>query len=144
MAELKKMIDTEKPTMVIAVGDCVSQNMATHEIFPHIYVVDHQVMRKPIEPIPLNAEQTLHVKNPPQMLADEVWTVMEKAIASPKRTEILVDGEEDLITMVAVLCAPLNSFIVYGQPNEGVVVVKVTEERKKGIQGVVDRMERVS
>ena len=78
------------------------------------------------------------------MLADEVWTVMEKAIASQKRTEIRVDGEEDLITMVAVLCAPLNSFVIYGQPKEGVVVVRVTKERKEGMQGVVDRMERIS
>ena len=42
----------------------------------------------------------------------------------------MVDGEEDLLALVAVLYAPQNSFVVYGQPHCGIVFVKVTSRRK--------------
>jgi hypothetical protein len=42
----------------------------------------------------------------------------------------MIDGEEDLLALVAVLYAPEKSLVVYGQPNEGMVVVEVTKEKK--------------
>jgi len=55
-----------------------------------------------------------------------------------------VDGEEDLLTLVAVLHAPENSFIVYGQPREGVVIVKATREKKAEVAEILKAMESVS
>jgi len=46
-----------------------------------------------------------------------------------------------LLTLAAVLYAPENSFVVYGQPLEGIVVVKVTEQKKKEITEVLKAME---
>ncbi len=57
---------------------------------------------------------------------------------------MVVDGEEDLLTLVAVLCAPENSLVVYGQPHEGIVVVKVTEKTKRKIRRIVEAMETFS
>jgi len=56
----------------------------------------------------------------------------------------LVEGEEDLLTIVAVLCAPENSLVVYGQPHEGIVVVKVTEKTRETMRHIVDAMEQFS
>ncbi len=42
-----------------------------------------------------------------------------------------VVGEEDLCAVALVLLVPLGSLIYYGQPNQGMVVLKVTEELKK-------------
>ena len=53
---------------------------------------------------------------------------------------MLVEGEEDLLTLVAVLKAPENSLVVYGQPHEGVVAVKVDKAIKEGIRKIIAAM----
>lgn len=42
----------------------------------------------------------------------------------------LVEGEEDLLAIPMVMCLPLGSLLYYGQPNQGIVEVRVTEELK--------------
>jgi uncharacterized protein (UPF0218 family) len=54
---------------------------------------------------------------------------------------VIIDGEEDLLTIVTVLSAPAGAFVVYGQPQVGVVVVKVTEEAQERMRRIVDLME---
>ena len=43
---------------------------------------------------------------------------------------ILVDGEEDLATIPAILLSPLGTTVYYGQPNKGLVEVKIDLEIK--------------
>ena len=44
---------------------------------------------------------------------------------------LLVEGEEDILTLAAILSAPDRSIIIYGQPKEGSVIVKVEEDSRK-------------
>ena len=55
--------------------------------------------------------------------------------------ELLVDGEEDLLALTAILCAPENSLVIYGQPHEGIVVINVTEKTREKTRRIVDTME---
>jgi hypothetical protein len=142
--KFQKLIDEEKPSRIISVGDVVSDNLIKHHILPQILVVDNKVMRKPITPILMDVDQTLHVKNSPGSLTDEALSVMEEAMRQTQRTRIVVDGEEDLLTLVAILYAPEDSLVIYGQPHEGVVVVKVTKKKKESIQRIVEAMEKVT
>jgi len=142
MKTLKELIEKQKPSKIISVGDAVSNSMMRHGVSPQILIVDNKVMREPIRPIPVDADQTLHVKNPAGTLAEEAWAVINEALRGKGRTRVLVDGEEDLLTLVAVLCAPENSLVVYGQPHEGIVVVKVTEKTREMVRRIVDSMER--
>ena len=144
MIELRKLVDREKPSKLISVGDMVSKNLVKHDIIPHVLVVDNKVMRKSITPIPIEVDQTLRVKNPPGTLSDDSWAVMRNAMSQVLRTRVLVDGEEDLLTLVAVLYAPEGSFVVYGQPHEGIVVVRVTKQKKATIKGLVEEMKVVA
>jgi len=141
MRKLKELIEKEKPLMVISVGDVVSNNMLGHGVFPRVLIVDNKVMREPIPPVPVQADQTLRAKNPPGTLTNEAWSVVQEALKREKRTKVLVEGEEDLLTLAAVLCAPENSFVVYGQPHEGIVVVKVTKQEKEMVRQIVETME---
>ena len=50
---------------------------------------------------------------------------------------LVVDGEEDLLALPSILFAPLNAYVLYGQPNEGIVVVSVTESLKIKVQRAV-------
>jgi len=142
--KLKELIEKEGPSMVISVGDVVSDNIVRHGISLQVLIVDNKVMRGSIQPIAVDADQTLHLKNPSGTLTEEAWTVIKKALGGKGRTKVLVDGEEDLLTLVAVLCAPENSLVVYGQPHKGIVVVKVTEKTREKVRRIVDAMEQSS
>ena len=41
---------------------------------------------------------------------------------------ITVFGEEDLLVLPVCIHAPDNSIVLYGQPNEGLVLVEITTE----------------
>jgi hypothetical protein len=63
----------------------------------------------------------------------------KKYISGDKKQIIIIKGEEDLLTLAAILLAPLGSLVLYGQWNLGVVAVEVTEERKKEIEKVLSK-----
>ena len=144
MKRLKELIKKEKPSSIISVGDIVSRNMIEHGISLDVLIVDNKVMRKPIQPIKVDTDQTLHAINPPGTITDESWTAIRRAIEEKGRTKVVIDGEEDLLTIVTVLSAPEDALVVYGQPHIGIVVVKVTEETREKMQRIVDAMEESS
>jgi uncharacterized protein (UPF0218 family) len=141
MKKLKDLVEKENPPMIVSVGDSVSKNLTENDMFPKLSIVDNKVMRKRIQPIALTADKTLYVKNPPGTITDEALATIQEALEHNRRVKIVVDGEEDLLTLATVLYAPENSFVVYGQPLEGIVVVKVTEQKKKEITEVLKAME---
>lgn len=144
LLRLKELIDKEKPTRIISVGDIVSKQMIEYGLSPNILIIDNKTMRKSIQPIKAQAEYELNVKNPPGSISDESWITFQNALKKNGVTKIIIDGEEDLLTVVAVLSAPTNSFVIYGQPMVGIVVVKVNKETKQKMQKIIDSMRETS
>lgn len=144
MKRLKELIEEENPSLIISVGDIVSHNMIEYGVSLNVVIVDNKVMRKPIKPITVDADQTLYAKNPPGAITDEAWATIKSAIEQKGQTRVMVDGEEDLLTLVVVLSAPEGALVVYGQPHRGIVVVKVTEETRERMRRIVDAMEESS
>ena len=140
MEELRKIIEIEKPKIIVAVGDFVSQNMVNHDINANIYIIDYKTMRNPVKYHKLNAAISTKVKNPAGEISEEAWNNIKKLIHQTKTAEIIVDGEEDLLTLPAIAQAPINSLVVYGQPEVGIVVVKVTDKKKKEIKEIISKM----
>ena len=138
---LKEMVDEKKPEKLIAVGDRVSRNTIRKGIWLDVVVVDNRVMRKPIGPIMAKTDKTFRVRNPPGTLTDEAREAMGEAIRHNGRVKVVVEGEEDLLTLAAVLSAPKGSVVVYGQPKSGIVVIDVTEATKERFRQIVERME---
>ena len=68
--------------------------------------------------------------NPQGTITKEAISAIKDALEKNEHTHIVIDGEEDLLTLIAVYYAPENSFVVYGQPYSGIVVVKVTQQKK--------------
>ncbi len=141
MKRLKDIVDNEKPPIIISVGDTVSKNLVKNRIFPQLTIIDNIVMRKGIQPITLTAERSIYVKNPAGTITEEARAAIEEALKSYNRVKIVVDGEEDLLALAAVLYAPKNSFVIYGQPYEGIVIVKATSEKKAEVAGILKAME---
>jgi len=143
MKELTELILREKPKCIISVGDVVSQNVLKHGIHAQIIIVDHRVMRENSVQIKTAIYKKINVKNTAGTLTPETWRVIEQALKQKQPTQVFVEGEEDLLTLVAVLEAPENSLVVYGQPHEGVVAVKTDKKTKDKVQQIVDAMKTV-
>ena len=45
-----------------------------------------------------------------------------------------MDGEEDLMVFPVCLFAPPNSVVMYGQPNEGLVIAEITNDLRNKVQ----------
>ena len=87
-------------------------------------------MRKKMQPQIFPDKKIVQVKNPQGTITQEAITAIQKALQSKEQTQIVVEGEEDLLTLITVLYAPENSMVIYGQPNKGIVAVKVTAQKK--------------
>jgi uncharacterized protein (UPF0218 family) len=100
-------------------------------------------MRKRIKPRVFPKKSVVHVKNPQGTITEEAITAIRRALESNSQVHLIVDGEEDLLTLIAVLHAPERSLVVYGQPYEGIVVVKVTAEKKAEAMEILKAMKTV-
>ncbi|MGD0159172.1 MAG: DUF359 domain-containing protein [Candidatus Bathyarchaeia archaeon] len=139
-----EMVNAEHPPSIIAVGDTVSENLAKSHILVKLSIIDNKCMRKNVQPKPLGIEKAFHVKNPQGTITEEAIAAIQEALQSSQPTKIVVEGEEDLLTLIAIMNATQDSFVLYGQPHEGIVVVKVTQDKKTKISELLKAMEKGS
>lgn len=128
-----------RPTRLIAVGDITAAELLAAGLKPDIAIVDFRVMRAPASEdirraIDAHRAHVLRVRNPAGTITPELRDALETASPPAK---IIVDGEEDLSVLPAVLAAPVGSVVAYGQPNEGLVLVMVTEQKKREFRGLL-------
>lgn len=140
MKQLKELITKEKPSRIISVGDVVSNNLHEHGINPQLTVIDNISLRDQIMPQKQAVKNTVYVKNPQGTITQEAIDAIRAALEKNMHTHIIVDGEEDLLTLTAVLYAQNGSFVVYGQPHVGIVVVKVSTEAKQRVKKLLKAM----
>lgn len=122
-----------RPPRLIAVGDVVAAGLLDGGLRPDVVVVDMKVMRSPADEktkgtIDAFEVEVVRVRNPAGAITPELREALKTAKPPLK---IVVEGEEDLATLPAVLSAPLGSVVVYGQPNEGVVLIEVSEFKRR-------------
>ncbi|MCW4010800.1 MAG: GTP-dependent dephospho-CoA kinase family protein [Candidatus Bathyarchaeota archaeon] len=130
MKQLKELMEKENPPKVISVGDTVTRNLHRSQISPQVSITDNYNMRRKVKPQSYPAKILVQVKNPQGTITQEAVNAVKEAIQNKNQVHIAVEGEEDLLTLIAVFYAPENALVVYGQPKEGIVVVKVTPEKK--------------
>jgi len=136
---LGRLIEVEEPPMWASVGDCVTVNIIMAGLHPDIAVVDHRVMREDVEPIELG--DSVEVVNPAGTISVEAQRALSEAISFNKRLGVVVEGEEDLLVLPLMAWMPVGSVVVYGQPREGMVVVTLTEERRRWAKEFMNTME---
>ena len=141
MNRMKKIMEEEKPPKLISVGDVVSLNLHKYGIHPQLTIIDNKSLRSQAIPENVSVEKTVCVTNPQGTITKEAAQAIRQAINKNEHTHIVIDGEEDLLTLIAVLYAPKNSVVVYGQPYKGIVVVKVTSQKKAEVKKFLKTME---
>jgi len=127
-------------SFIISVGDATTEKLFKNGITPSLQIVDGVEMRVKRELPSGNVKTTLYCVNPPAEITTESLNTIKKAFQSTTPVRIVVTGEEDLLVLAVVVFAPENSVVLYGQPNEGLVIVPINAEIRNKAQSIMDSM----
>jgi len=133
---------------LIAVGDRCSHWLLLNGIRPDVVVYDHMCMRKQVDARTRTALDGYDgaaevVTNPAGEITDALFGAVKAAVLRG-RGKILVEGEEDLAALVAIMFAPDGAVVVYGQPDEGIVLVKIDKKAREMARAVYEMMAPIS
>lgn len=125
----------KKAPKVIAVGDTTTEKLVGFGFVPDISVTDCKEKRViKTSKFEYPVDKTIHLQNKPGELSEQVVLEVRKLIVANAydiKIRMLIDGEEDLVALPFLMYSPNDWVICYGQPNEGLVIVRVSDESKK-------------
>ena len=136
-------------SMLVSVGDIITYRLLYGGIVPKLSIVDGMSCRKAVSREVLKGTQhpsfrMVEVWNPSGTLTEELVLAVRDALTSPQRTRIFINGEEDLAVLPVVMLAPHTTGVLYGQPNEGYVVLRVNSSTQKGVGTILSGMDKVN
>lgn len=154
---------------IVAVGDVVTYHLLGANYRPAVAVLDGRTKRgridpeigdalgvpdasaaaEPDEPDGSSAaraddqwfDEVVQVQNPAATLTSDLLGALTAAIAGDGSTVVVVDGEEDLAVLPAVLAVPDGGAVVYGQPDEGMVLVVADADSRGRVREILTRMD---
>ena len=135
-----------KASLVISVGDIITMELIRLGVEPDVKVIDLRSRRESI--LNLSASWRIKTKiiNRSGTISFEAVKAIKKTIDSclenGKKSTIVIDGEEDLLVLPAILLVPLGSVVCYGQWDKGAVIVEVTEEKKQEVAEILEKFQR--
>ena len=129
---------------LIAVGDFVTDVLLEQDIRPDVAIVDGKTRRGSFKKRDWTEEKTINIRNPPEVIKQESWDVIRDAISTEKPVFIEVNGEEDLLSLVAIALCPLGGLVIYGVPSKGMVINEISEEIKDKTWEVINNMIEVN
>lgn len=131
---IKKEVTTNQ-AKIITVGDITTKYFLTHHITPNLAIIDLKTRRIKQFDSPQNigfpAQQLFQtISNPPGTISSALIAFMGQWNKNCSPDVLVIDGEEDLAVIPAVLMSPFHTRVFYGQPDQGLVEIKVTPEIK--------------
>lgn len=140
----KKIIAKNKPFLIITVGDVVTQSFNQERIPINLAIIDFKVKRektfKNLKELGFKKNKPdLILENPPGTISSSLSAGIKKTIEKitslpithhPEPITIKVLGEEDLAVLPTIILSSENSAIFYGQPEKGIVFIKVDKTIK--------------
>ncbi len=126
---------------IISVGDRTTEKMIDFGLIPSLQIIDGQEKREKRDPPKLENATELTVDNPAAEITFESISMIKKAFTLQSPVRLFVNGEEDLLVLPVCIHAPENAVALYGQPNEGLVIVQITPEIRNKVQTLLDLME---
>jgi len=127
---------------IITVGDRTTEKMIRFGLTPSLQIIDGQEKRsKRNIPSDNSATTVLTCSNPAAEITSQSIDTIKKAFTLSPPVRIIVTGEEDLLVIPVCIYAPENSLVMYGQPNQGLVLVKITPEIRNKTQKLIELME---
>ena len=125
---------------VIGVGDATTERLVGFGIIPDVAVIDGKERRlKRSYPADYEASE-MRCANPAGSISKEAVKVLRDALKAQPPVRVFVDGEEDMLALPVFTMAPEGSAVLYGQPLEGLVVVKITPAKQKQAKDLMDKI----
>ncbi len=141
-----------KNTTIISVGDTTTETLLSQGIIPTLAIIDFQARRqafdwkKDLWDTLTNNREILYFVSGPGFIHTTVMDAIDHWSKQPKSTLFIIDGEEDLLVLPAILYAPVGSVVYYGQPaspaggpHQGIVQVIVTIKIKQYVQELLSK-----
>ncbi|PKK86367.1 MAG: DUF359 domain-containing protein [Thermoplasmata archaeon HGW-Thermoplasmata-1] len=132
---------------IAAVGDVVTLTMKRHAIPLRLAVVDYRTKRRELDSALVKefaniADRTVKVECPAASISDALLNALEEAriLLPGKSTLIEVFGEEDLAVLPIIRDFPDGTIVVYGQPDEGLVVVRIDGNARAKARTFLEKM----
>jgi uncharacterized protein (UPF0218 family) len=132
---------------LITVGDVVTYHVLEGGRTPALAVVDERTERAAVDEAVARVvfehdfDRELTVANPPGTLTADLLSALTDGIERDETTLLVVDGEEDLTVLPAILAAPERASVVYGQPGEGMVHVPVDRATRERARELLSQMD---
>ncbi len=133
---IQHVIPAEAGIHIITIGDITTRKFLEHDITPKLSIIDLKTRRLSVIPRPAGPwESILKAKSLPGSISTSLILAINKSIRKSGGSLVVVNGEEDLATIPAVLLSPFGAKVYYGQPNAGMVQIIVNQESKAKILG---------
>jgi len=142
--QLLQLINQLEYPFLIAVGDIIVESLLKEKIDPEVKIIDFRSRREDISPkFKIKMSDQIKNSNKPGTInlktTDIIKTKLNEALRKKSKSWIIVDGEEDLLTLPAILFAPLNSLVLYGHWMHGIIAVNVDEKIKEKIKEIIKK-----
>ena len=134
---------------VISVGDHTTEKMIRLGLVPSLQITDG-LEKRHTRPHPDLADTSadnapvtttvFRVDNPPAEISQQSIAAIRNAFEVRPPVRIYVHGEEDLLVLPVCVYAPEDSVVLYGQPDEGLVVTPITDEVRNKTRRIFDAM----
>jgi phosphopantetheine adenylyltransferase/uncharacterized protein (UPF0218 family) len=156
-AEIDRSIKEIQKNVIITVGDVTTSRLMKAGVTPSLAIVDLMVQRKSFKTFDAYGfspfVRIMRSVSGPGFIADSAveaisdWATDEKARRHIPYA-IIVQGEEDLLVLPAIVASPVGAVVLYGQPpsnvsKEGLVMVTVTKELQTRIEEILSRFTSV-
>ncbi len=145
-SRLSVLQDAEKPLLrrvYAVVGDYLASLVLSSGYTPPVIVYDCRTRREdsPCPQVPSGLYRMVEAYNPPGHLCLGLRALLREASG---RIALRIVGEDDMVALLAILEAPIGSYVAYGYPGVSALLVKVTPYLKRMVEWVVKRMVCVS
>ncbi len=126
---------------LISVGDRTTTNLLSMDIVPSLCIVDGVEKRQKRTFDNILNMHIIQVDNPPGHITKASVDAILHALGMTEPVQLYVNGEEDLLVIPVCIHAPNDATVAYGQPDKGLVLVRITPDIKHKTKAFFDMME---
>ncbi len=122
---------------IASVGDRVTKTLIDWGIIPDVAVVDCMERRRPVNIVDEAVfKEVFYVDNMRGYINMAIKDLVDKALAD-RPVLIKVGGEDDLVGIPVIYSLRDGSIMIYGQPKQGIVLVRVTPTLKNELDKII-------
>ncbi len=130
-----KITNPNDADLLVTIGDQTTSDALKAGILPDVSVIDYKIQRVKSFQAPTDLGFKRKIKifaaiNPKGMISKDLSITLHKSLNYEEKCVLVVDGEEDLAVLPAVLLAPIGTCVYYGLRNEGIVKILVDVDCK--------------